>query len=1419
LQVKGIEALMKREFKIGIDIGSTTLKVVVLDEKKEMVFQVYRRHFANILRTLREILSEAYASIGEAGVTIAITGSAGMSLAQRLGVSFVQEVVATTKVLKANHPEVDVAIELGGEDAKIVYLTNGVEQRMNGICAGGTGSFIDQMASLLQVDAAGLNELAKNYDEIYPIAARCGVFAKTDVQPLLNEGASRENIAVSILQAVVVQTISGLACGRPIRGNVAFLGGPLYFLSELRERFIQTLNLTPEQVIFPDNSQLYIAVGAAIGADEQVHSLADFIVRVNTTETGRVEDLARLTPLFDSQVQQVAFNERHRENSVRYKDLARYEGACFLGIDAGSTTTKVVLTDADGNLLFTHYGSNLGNPLASTTAVLKELYTKLPSSARIVHSAVTGYGESLIKEALKIDIGEIETIAHYKAANHFLPNVDFILDIGGQDMKCLKIKDGNIESIMLNEACSSGCGSFLDTFAQGMNLGIEDFVEAALTSSGPVDLGTRCTVFMNSRVKQAQKEGASVADIAAGLSYSVVKNALYKVIKIRDPKELGARVVVQGGTFYNDAVLRAFELSTGRVVVRPNIAGMMGAYGAALIAKERYHVEASGSTLIGADELGEFETKTSSARCKLCANNCLMTIHRFPDGRRFVSGNRCERGAGKSKQASEQLPNLMAYKLERLFDYEVLEPAAAKRGTIGIPRVLNLFENYPFWATFFKALDFSVVLSEESSKKIYEKGMETIPSESVCYPAKIVHGHIMDLIEKEVDTIFYPSIIYSNKEDDQAANNFNCPVVTSYPEVIKLNVDEVREKNVRYMSPFLPFTEPKKLIARLHEEFSAFGVRKSEIAKAVDFAWNEQEKTRVDIQQKGVETLALMREKGLKGIVLAGRPYHVDAHINHGIPEMINSLGMAVLTEDSVSHLGEVKRPLRIMDQWVYHTRLYAAANFVATQDDLELVQLNSFGCGLDAVTTDQVQEIMESHSKIYTTLKIDEGDNLGAARIRLRSLQATMAERERNGFERRVMDNSYKSYPFTAEMRESHTILCPQMSPLNFEFLEAAFEYSGYNIVVLPSNDANATETGLKYVNNDACFPAILVVGQVIAALESGEYDVNNTSVIMSQTGGGCRASCYIGFFRKALRDAGFEHVPVISLSAQGFESNPGFKIKLPILNRAAMALVYGDLFMNVLYRTRPYEVTPGSADALYEKWRLKCRKALKEAKFSVFKGLIKEIVKEFDELPLLDVTKPRIGLVGEILVKFHPTANNDIVKVVEGEGAEAVMPGLVDFLLYCAYAADRDIMKRDLKPRLAGDALIAVVERYRKPMKVALEASKRFDAPMAIDKIAAAANKVVDLGHKTGEGWLLTGEMVELIEMGVPNVVCMQPFACLPNHIVGKGVIKELRRQFPLANVVAVDYDPGASEVNQLNRIKLMIATAFENLDKASG
>jgi len=1408
---------MSKLLHVGIDIGSTTVKVVILDHNRGIVYSRYERHFSDIKRKLQDMLRDAYKRFPDTYLTVMITGSGGMSIAESIGVSFTQEVVAATKAIKTYYPETDVAIELGGEDAKITYFNDGIEQRMNGTCAGGTGSFIDQMAALLRVDASGLNELAKSYKVIYPIAARCGVFAKTDVQPLLNEGVAKEDIAVSVLQAVVIQTISGLACGRPIRGNVAFLGGPLFFLSELRKRFIDTLKLKENQIIFPENSQLYVAIGAALASlnEEQVSLRA---LLSNLDKHGSIENSEsnRLAPLFFDEKKYEEFKLRHSKSSIERRELTAFEGECFLGIDAGSTTTKIALIDGNGAILHTYYGSNEGSPLKSTIKALKELYNLMPKKAKIVNSTVTGYGEGLLKAALNVDIGEIETIAHYKAAGFFCPGVDFILDIGGQDMKCLKIKDGVIESILLNEACSSGCGSFLDTFASSLGMSIEDFAAEAIAAQKPVDLGSRCTVFMNSRVKQAQKEGAEVGDISAGLSYSVIKNALFKVIKVKRPEELGEKIVVQGGTFYNDSVLRSFEILSGREAIRPDIAGIMGAFGAALIARERYE-EGYKTSLLGECQLNGFNLETVVSRCGQCSNNCLLTINKFGNGEKFISGNRCERGTGKEKEKNS-LPNLFSYKYKRIFSYKPLDIGQAKRGIVGIPRVLNMYEDYPFWFTLFTELGFRVELSDRSSNKLYEKGIETIPSESVCYPGKLVHGHIMNLIEKGIKFIFYPSINHEQKEQKEADNNFNCPIVASYPEVVKNNIDALREENVLFMKPFLPYDNEERLVVRLYKELRRFKIGRAEIKECVSLAYKEQEAFKNDIQKAGEDALRFVRKNGIKGIVLAGRPYHIDPQINHGIPEMINSLGMAVLTEDSVSHLGLVERPLRVVDQWAYHSRLYAAASFVAIQNDLELVQLNSFGCGLDAVTTDQVQEILSGNSKIYTALKIDEGNNLGAARIRLRSLKATIIEREKNNFKLKRVDNKYKKIEFTKKMKEEHTILVPQMSPIHFQFLEEAFRLSGYKMVVLESTDTGAVDEGLKYVNNDACYPAIIVIGQLVEALKSGKYDLNNTSVMISQTGGGCRATNYIGFLRKALKDAGFEKIPVISLNAIGIEKNSGFKITMGLLNKALMGLIYGDLLMNVLYRVRPYERIKGSANKLYEKWAEICRKSLGFTDRKIFKQIIREIVIEFDKLEIINEVKPKVGLVGEILVKFHPTANNNVVSIVEAEGAEAVMPGLTDFLLYSAYGMDYKYkyLSGSKSAQLIGNMAIKLIEYYRKAYRKALSASYKFLAPKTIEEIAEGASSVVGLGHQTGEGWFLTGEMVELIQSGVRNIICMQPFACLPNHVTGKGMMKELKRVYSGTNIVAIDYDPGASEVNQLNRIKLMISAAFNNIEE---
>ncbi len=1403
-------------YTLGIDIGSTTVKIAVLQDGR-MVFSDYERHFANIQETLALLLSRAASQLGRITVFPCITGSGGLTLSKHLHIPFTQEVVAVATALKAEAPQTDVAIELGGEDAKIIYFTGGIDQRMNGICAGGTGSFIDQMASLLQTDAAGLNEYAKDYQMIYPIAARCGVFAKSDIQPLINEGATREDLAASIFQAVVNQTISGLACGKPIRGTVAFLGGPLHFLPQLRRAFTRTLNLDAEHTVAPEHSHLFAAAGAAMNAPkDNAVSLEDMAGRLNAGIRMDAE-INRMEPLFASQDDYDAFCRRHGCHSVKTADLSSYEGDCYLGIDAGSTTTKAALVGKDGSLLYRFYSNNNGSPLATAIRAIREIHALLPKKANIAWSCSTGYGEALLKSAFLLDEGEVETISHYYAAAFFDPEVDCILDIGGQDMKCIKIKDGTVDSVQLNEACSSGCGSFIETFAKSLNYKVEDFAREALFAANPTDLGTRCTVFMNSNVKQAQKEGASVADISAGLAYSVIKNALFKVIKITNASDLGSHVVVQGGTFYNDAVLRSFEKISGCEAVRPDIAGIMGAFGAALIARER-HDPSRSTSMMPLEKIISLQYETSMTRCKGCTNHCVLTVNRFEGGRQYVSGNRCERGLGKEKSRKE-IPNLFHYKYHRMFDYEPLTPDIAPRGIIGIPRVLNMYENFPFWAVFFRELGFSVMLSPQSTKNIYELGIESIPSESECYPAKLVHGHISWLIKQGIRDIFYPCIPYERNETPQAGNHFNCPMVTSYAENIKNNVEELTALHIRFMNPFFAFTSEeiltKQLIVEIGKEYH---ISSMEIQKAAHAGWQELLKSRRDMEKKGEETIAWLKEHGKNGIVLAGRPYHVDPEIHHGIPELITSYGFAVLTEDSVSHLADAERPLVVTDQWMYHSRLYRAATVVKQNDFLDLVQLNSFGCGLDAVTTDQVQEILTGSDKIYTVLKIDEVNNLGAARIRIRSLIAALRVRSQKHFERHVVSSSYKRTVFTKEMKKDYTLLCPQMSPIHFELLEPAMRAFGYRMEVLKNDTRSAVDMGLQYVNNDACYPSLIVIGQVMEALLSGKYDLNHTAVLMSQTGGGCRASNYIGFIRRALEKAGISHVPVISVNANGMETNPGFTITPALLTKAMQAIVYGDVFMRVLYATRPYEREPGSANALHEKWKARCIRSLSTRSSNIiqFGKNIRGIIREFDALPRLNIEKPRVGIVGEILVKFSPLANNHIVDLLESEGAEAVMPDLMDFLLYCFYNSNFKAEHLGGKQSSAWlcNLGISMLEFLRKTARRELAGSRHFTPPAKIHELAGMAKDFVSLGNQTGEGWFLTGEMLELIHSDVNNIVCAQPFGCLPNHIVGKGVIKELRRKYPGANIIAVDYDPGASEVNQLNRIKLMLATAQKNL-----
>ena len=1414
---------MIKTLHVGLDVGSTTVKIIVMDENLNTIYTDYKRHFSDTKNTICNVLENLIIMYPDTEFTIALTGSGAISAAKFLDLPFIQEVVSCKRAVEKYIPETDVVIELGGEDAKIIYFDKFIEQRMNGTCAGGTGAFIDQMASLLNTDPTGLNELAKSHKLIYPIASRCGVFAKTDIQPLLNEGAAKEDIAASIFQAVVNQTISGLACGRPIRGNVAFLGGPLNYLSELRNRFIETLNLKDDEIIVPNEAHLLVAKGAALDSlNSHTITIEKLKSKIEVLKSSHDDTSNPLNPLFSIDAEYDEFKKRHEKDKVKRADFKTFKGNCFLGIDAGSTTTKLVVISEDGTLLYSLYGSNEGNPLQSVVNMLKKLYAEKPSEAVIRFSGVTGYGEKLIQTALNVDLNEIETIAHYTAAKEFMPNVTSIVDIGGQDMKYIKMKNGAIDNIMLNEACSSGCGSFIETFAKSLGLSIQDFVQSALEARRPVDLGSRCTVFMNSKIKQAQKEGYSVGDISAGLSYSVIKNAIQKVMKVRDVKKLGAHIVVQGGTFYNDAVLRAFELIVGRNVVRPDIAGLMGAYGVALLAKEQYENNLDMdyvSSISNIDELDKLEINITHIRCQGCENHCLLTINKFSNGAKYISGNRCEKGAGIIDKTLDR-PNLIKYKFERTFNYTPLEEKNAPRGTIGVPRVLNMYEDYPFWFTFLTNLGFRVILSEKSNRKTYEKGMESMPSESVCFPAKLSHGHIIGLINSGIKTIFYPCIPYSRKEYQKADNHYNCPIVISYSEVLKNNVEELKDKNIKFLNPFLPF-EPDKLAEIIMNlpEFKEYNFTKKELLSAAKKAETEYQNYKSDIHNKGQETLKFMEENNLKGIVLAGRPYHVDPEVNHGIDTLITSLGLCVLTEDSISNLTEAKRPLRVVDQWVFHARLYAAADFVGKHDNLELVQLNSFGCGVDAVTTDQVEEILTSYEKMYTLIKIDEINNLGAIRIRIRSLLASMNKRIKDNNSSKCNGNyEVNKKIFTKEMRKDYTILMPQMAPIHFEFLESAMKNSGYKMELLRDCTQHTVETGLKYVNNDACYPSILVTGQMIEALESGKYDLNKTALIMSQTGGGCRATNYIGFIRKALKDAGFENVPVISFNVVGMEKMPGFKLTIPLIERLIKSCIYADLLQKMLTKNRAYEINKGETKELFDYWMEKCKKLVNKSNIKEFKQSIFDIVSDFEKIELdTSVIKPKVGIVGEVLIKYHPFGNNFVADKLEQEGAEVILPDFMGFIKFIAThkITFNKLIKTDaIKAKLFKTA-IKVIDLLEKPVISALNNSKKgYLLPCNIWDLEEKVNDILSIGNQTGEGWFLTAEMIEYIEHDIPNIVCVQPFACLPNHVVGKGVIKTIRSKFPEANIAPIDYDPGASEANQTNRIKLMMTVAKDNL-----
>jgi predicted CoA-substrate-specific enzyme activase len=972
--------------RIGIDIGSTTVKVVVLDQDNQLLFRSYERHFSKVREKTCEILNRIRDKLTGQQVRMVITGSAGLGVSRASGVDFVQEVYATAAAVDEFVPGTDAVIELGGEDAKIIFFGGALEERMNGSCAGGTGALIDQMATLMNVTAPELDALSLQHEKIYPIASRCGVFAKSDIQPILNQGGRKEDVAASIFQAVVDQTIAGLTQGRELKGKIVFLGGPLHFLMGLRERFVETLHLDEAHAIFPEDGDCFAAIGAALCSTDYAEKLFDDQLRLLEESKAAVSSVDTAPPLFESQEEYDDFCARHNAQHPPKYDIATYEGDAYLGIDAGSTTTKLALIAPDGGLLYTYYHSNQGNPVNIVREQLTKLYQLMGDRIVIRGSAVTGYGEALIKNAFRCDLGLVETVAHYNAAAHFNPDVDFIIDIGGQDMKCFKIRHQAVDSIMLNEACSSGCGSFIETFARALGYEIADFAKLGLFTKKPVNLGSRCTVFMNSSVKQAQKDGASVEDISAGLSISIVKNAIYKVLRMSSADELGQHIVVQGGTFHNDAVLRAFEQELGREVIRPTIAGIMGAFGAALAAKK---LKLDKSSLLSAEELSSFTHSAKPVTCQGCTNHCSLTVNTFDGGRRFISGNRCSKPLGGQKV---EYPDLMKYKYQKLRAMQGVGEGTGERGRIGLPFGLNMYENLPFWYAFFTKLNFEVVLSPESSRKLYLKGQRTIPSDTVCYPAKLLHGHVLSLLDQGVDAIFYPCMSY-NFDEGTSDNNYNCPVVAYYPDLISANIPQLSQ--FRYLHPYFGLHRPKDFEKRAAEYFLAeFGVPKKETVAAARAAYAAYDAYKDDLRTKADEYITFARKEGMPIMVMAGRPYHMDPEINHGINDLVTSFRFVLLTEDAVAwHMDKETRT--VLNQWTYHSRMYNAARYVCTQPDMQMIQLVSFGCGVDAITTDEVREILEEGDKLYTQLKIDDISNLGAVTIRVRSLLAAIEARQ----------------------------------------------------------------------------------------------------------------------------------------------------------------------------------------------------------------------------------------------------------------------------------------------------------------------------------------------------------------------------------------------------------------------------------------
>ena len=1413
----------------GIDIGSTTVKMVICDPGDRMIFSRYRRHHALTVDTVRTMLTEAGQALGNCILDLAFTGSAGMGVAESYGFPFVQEVVASTRLIRQRWPDVRTLIEIGGEDSKIAFFDDRFQPdiRMNGNCAGGTGAFIEQMAVLLDEPLETFNDLAERSQVLHPIASRCGVFAKTDIQALLTNRVSREDIAASVFHAMALQVISTLACGRDIREKVLFAGGPLTFFPCLREAFCRLLHLDPEKgAAACDHPELIAAEGAALHhGDSRCRFEVEKWLQIlgNGPLHGRKEAGKRLAPLFRDREEFAAWEERHREHRVQRIDIGLLNQApCFLGIDSGSTTIKILLMDGESRVAFTWYAPNGADPIGAVRKgidALRETCRKAGVVPRILRTAVTGYGEDLVRAAFALDDGVVETMAHYRAARFFAPEVSFILDIGGQDMKAIYVRDGGVSDIQINEACSSGCGSFIETFARSLNYAVADFAGIACEANEPFDLGTRCTVFMNSRVKQALREGATVGEISAGLACSVIRNSLHKVLKLRDPVTLGERIIVQGGTFRNPAVLRAFELLIGREVIRPDISEMMGAYGATLTARQNHLAEPDAiTTFPGLDgEALEKNVTKKELHCAGCENRCPVTRMNFGDGRNYFTGNRCERRFSNGAVAPRPGENLFAARLKLVFD-RPLEPDRPPLLTFGIPRALNLYENFPFWCTLLTHCGFRVVLSAPSGVKLFEKGIGTVMSDNICFPGKLAHGHILDLIEKGVDRIFYPMVIFESRENPDTQNSFNCPIVSGYPDVVRSAIDPEGRFGVPIDSPVVSFKNTALLKMQLHLFLKAFGIGKKRVAEAVERGLEAQREVRRALQKRAAALMEQAREEQRFAMVVSGRPYHSDPLINHGLPELLAGFGVDVIPENAVPLAADCSlKESSVLTQWAYTNRILSVAKVVAHTPHLEMLQITSFGCGLDAISADEVREIIQGEGKIYSLIKMDEITNLGAVRVRLRSMLEAIRERSRTS--KPTSRQGHGDHP-SGEKPEGRTILIPWFSPLYSPFLPAVFASLGCRAELLTPQDRSSVDVGLRYVNNDMCYPAVIVIGDIVKALQSGKHDPEKTTVLLTQTFGQCRASNYLPLTRKALASAGFGSVPVISLSAEETHQRSGLPIdRNKLVKRLALGLIFSDALARITLATAPHEIRAGSSMALQQKYIAETGRLAGEGNFEALLELLREAVRDFNALPVDNATAPMVGVLGEIFVKHNAFSNNNIVDWLISQGVEAVLPPLLSFFEQRFVNEEFD-QRACLKRSFRDLVMTRLIGRYVRFHQIRVERVMKdfryYRRHYDLKELAEETSRATSLANQAGEGWLLPAEMIAMLKGGVGNIVCLQPFGCLANHIIGKGVEKKLKSLYNRLNLLFLDMDPGMSEVNILNRLHFIVMSAREGMQK---